>query len=89
MLTETTTNEERVIDVPLIALKDGDVIRRHPDGDEDVVWKPVTWQVGDRAEENASVTYTTPNGGGEHRVHEFGEPHPWVTVQAPPEGVTR
>lgn len=84
MLTETTTDEVRTIDVPLIALKDDDVIRRHPDGDEDVVWKPVTWRVG----ENASVTYTTPSSD-EHQVHEFDEPHPWVTVQAPPEGVAR
>lgn len=83
MLTETT-DEVRVIDVPLLALKDGDLIRRHPESDEDVVWRLVDWRAGD----DASVTYKLPGSDDEH-THEFDEAVPWVTVQAPAAGVSR
>lgn len=82
MLTETT--EVHVVDVPLIALIEGDVIRRHPVTDEDVVWRVVTWETGGIP----SVTYKR-QGGDDHERHEFDEPVPWVTVQAPDAGVAR
>lgn len=84
MPTQTETDVVRVIDVPLLTLTEDDVIRRHPETDEDVVWRPVTWEVG----EKASLTYTTP-GSEEHQVHEFDEAMPWVTVQAPAGDVVR
>jgi hypothetical protein len=83
MLTEVT-DDVRTIDVPLETLLDRDVIRRHPSSDEGVVWRPTDWRVGD----GAYVTYTVSGSDEEHR-HDFDEPHPWVTVQAPAPVVER
>lgn len=77
MLTDTINTDLRLtVEVPPIALMDGEKIVRHPDDGTEVTWK-ITSRRRD-VDGHLIIDYSTPDGTQDS--HTFPDPDQWVRV---------